>query len=141
VTLRVIGCLLVATLGFACHRDSPEATADHFVDLALASFDQEAALPLAEGRARHRLERELRLIGASRASASWEDSSMQSSIYYDRGRPKRLPGDLGPRLRFPYVLTIHGADAESTRHALVTVEKRGGSWKVVDYETFDQRSQ
>lgn len=119
--------LLVVVLG--CNRTGPEAVGDRFVDLAIAGFDQRAALELADGHAKRLLERELRLIGESRGSSSWQDHSNQSSIYYDRGKPRKLAGG---RVQIPYVLTIHGG---GERRMSLTLEERDGTWKVVDYET------
>ena len=108
---------------------SPSGVADKFVDKYYVESDQQAALLLADGLAKVRLEAELKLIGASRRGV--EPGLLAAKVYYDR---QALEGE-GGRRGADYALHIKpqgGAAIERKAH-LDLEQKPDGSWRVVRF--------
>jgi len=123
--------LLVAVLAVAAcgSMKSPSGVADKFVDKYYVESDQQAALQLADGLAKVRLEAELKLVGVSRRGV--EPGLLSAKVYYDRAS---LEGE-GGRRGADYALHIKpqgGAAIERKAH-LDLEQKPDGSWRVVRF--------
>ena len=118
--------LLALALAACGGMKDPGSVADKFVDKYYVESDQQAALPLADGVARLRLEAELRLVGGARRGVA--PGALAAKVYYKR---KALQGD-GTRRQADYALQIKpqgGADILRDAH-LELAQQPDGTWRV-----------
>jgi hypothetical protein len=122
--------LLVTLSLLACASPrSPEGAADRFVDKYYVESDQQAALPLAEGRAKRRLEEELKLVAGSRRGVA--PGSLAARVYYER----RRIDDHGLIRSAEYVLHIKpqgGPQIDREAHLELKAQP-DGSWRISNF--------
>src|SRR5689334_1826577 len=113
--------------GAGCRKKSDaERVADRFVDLYYVEIDQRAALDITVGPAHDELQQQLGLVQNMRGAAE----ETRPHTYYSRVS-SRVEGD---HAQFIYDLeTKMGREAGVKRHAIITVAKRDGRWKVVSF--------
>lgn len=122
--------LAALALSLSCSSARNAASvADKFVDKYYVESDQQAALRLADGLARVRLDAEVTLVGASRRGV--QPGALTAKVFYDR---KRLDGD-GPKRTAVYALHIKpqgGPGIEKEAH-LDLEQAADGSWRIVRF--------
>jgi hypothetical protein len=111
-----------------CTPKSPEAVADKFVDFYFVEIDQKRALPLTSGLARSKIEEELSLVADIRRTYEPEQAS-KPSVFYQR-RTLLMQGD---HARVSYDITVRQGRDQTTRNALVSLERTGGKWTVGNF--------
>jgi hypothetical protein len=110
-----------------CRPKGAAQVSDRFVDLYFVEIDQKRALPLTTGLARSKMEEELSLVAQVRATI--DPSQAKPSIFYTR-RDTVVAGD---HARLSYDLTIRQGRDETTRNALISLERVGADWRVGNF--------
>ncbi|HEY7956689.1 MAG: hypothetical protein ACHQ17_12405, partial [Polyangia bacterium] len=125
--MKRVAIVLSFFLLAACAPKTPEAVADHFVDLYFVVIDQRRALDLTSGLARQKLEEELTLV--EKVRTTYDQDQAKPSIFYVR-RSSKVMGD---HARLTYDITIRQGHDETLRNALVSVERIAGKWTVANF--------
>lgn len=125
------GMLLGLFVGASGCAETPEKTADRFVDLYFVEAEQARARPLAVGLAEKKLDDELRLVGDVRRTAG--GAQPRPTVYWKR-RAARVDGE---RAHVTYDLTIRFGGDESKKHAMLSLERVGDGWRVANWQLSD----
>ena len=135
---RSLAACLTLAAAAGCARGGPantaEAVADRFVDLYFVEVDQARALPLAVGPARETLERELADVQGVRAGGGQPEAG-RGSVYYRRTW-SRVDPETGTA-RTVYDLTVEQGRDRTRRHALLSLRREQGRWRVGSFTLRD----
>ncbi|RMH43085.1 MAG: hypothetical protein D6689_06170 [Deltaproteobacteria bacterium] len=112
--------------------DDPGAVADRFIDRYVVEADQRAALELADGVARTRLEDEMEQVRAVRGAGA-PPSGARPRVYWER---VSLRTD-GSRSRAVYDVRLSFSGDETRRHVLVSLTRRDRGWRVTSFVVRD----
>jgi hypothetical protein len=122
--------VLAAPLVVGCRPDAstPRGAAERFLDAHYVRIDLPAARELTTGLARHKVEDEIRLVGAQEI----DDSTRKPTIHYTL-LEEHPDGEQAVNYLYRADITVEDAD-RFERRWLVTVRRDDTGWRVTNYQ-------
>ncbi|MBI1818400.1 MAG: hypothetical protein HYR72_25745 [Deltaproteobacteria bacterium] len=130
-TTGVVMVMITALAGCRAGADTPQGTAERFVDAHYVNIDLAAARPFCVGPALAKVEEEQRLTSGQVI----DETTRKPHVHYSLLEKKEEGAD---RVSFMFEGSIRVDDAGTfTRKWLVTTRKEADGWRVANFDEFE----